>query len=119
MISIAKVNERWYIRHYLCLANLSKSFSQLIVSIFIFSQHCFLIDFGRWKSVWLTRPTYYRDSSTLRDIFYSFVLIAWKVFFEKITVSTINLNAFNIFRSFLIHKNIEVALENCSGRFMP
>ena len=39
------------ILHYLCSANLSESFSQLIVSIFIFSQYFFSIDFARWQKL--------------------------------------------------------------------
>ena len=41
------------ILHYLLSANLSKVFSQLPVSIFIFSKYFFSIDFTRWKSVGL------------------------------------------------------------------
>ena len=46
------------ILHYLRSADLSKSFSELIVSIFIFSQYFFSIDFVQWKSVGLPRITY-------------------------------------------------------------
>ena len=55
--------------------SIKEFFSVDFVNIYLFSTYHFLIDFGRWKSVWLPRPTYDRDSSTLRDIFYSFVLI--------------------------------------------
>ena len=41
------------ILHYLCSVDQSKSFSQLVVSIFIFSPYFFSIDFARWKSVGL------------------------------------------------------------------
>ena len=39
------------ILHYLCSADLSKSFSQLLVSIFIFSQYVFSIDFVWCKKI--------------------------------------------------------------------
>ena len=38
---------------YLWSADLSKSFFQLIMSIFIFFQYFFSIDFAQWKSVGL------------------------------------------------------------------
>ena len=52
--------------HYLCLADLSKSFSQLIASIFTFSQFIFSIDFARWKSAGFTPLFLCRDSLTLK-----------------------------------------------------
>ena len=39
------------ILHYLCSADLSKSFTQLIVSIFIFPQYFFSIECARWKKL--------------------------------------------------------------------
>ena len=48
----------------LCLADLSKNFSQLVVSIFVFSQYFFqLVLLGR--KVWVTSHCLYRDSLIL------------------------------------------------------
>ena len=56
------------ILYYLYSANLSKSFSQLIESIFIFSQYLFSIDFDRCKNVGFTPHCLYRDSLTLKNV---------------------------------------------------
>ena len=45
-VSLIKVNETHPILHYLWSADLSKSFPQLILSILIFSQFSFSIDFS-------------------------------------------------------------------------
>ena len=45
LLWICTLKLRVTVLHYLCSANLSKSFSQLIVSIFFFSQYFFSIDF--------------------------------------------------------------------------
>ena len=57
-ITEVKVKSRFIILHYLWSADLSTSFSQLIVSIFIFPQHFFSIDFAQWKSVGLPHIAY-------------------------------------------------------------
>ena len=52
---------------YLWSADLSKSFFQLIMSIFIFFQYFFSIDFAQWKSVgyWVTSHFLYSVSLTV------------------------------------------------------
>ena len=60
-----------HVSFHLCrTADLSKSLSQLIVSIFILSQHFFLINFARWKSVGLPQYCLYRNSLTLTKLIY-------------------------------------------------
>ena len=57
---ILKINDLWYITT-LWSAELSKSFSQLIMSIFIFSQYFFqqiLKSVNDWKSVGLPHIAY-------------------------------------------------------------
>ena len=51
-------NNESQVFHYLWSANLSKSFSQMIMSIFIFSQYFFSIDFSGWESVGLPHIAY-------------------------------------------------------------
>ena len=46
------------ILHYLWSVDLSKTFTQLIAPIFIFSQNFFSIDFSQWKIVGLTHIVY-------------------------------------------------------------
>ena len=46
------------ILHYFWSADLSKSFSESIVSIFTFFRYIFLTDFVRWKSLWLAHNAY-------------------------------------------------------------
>ena len=55
--TIFKVNESRYIALFV-FKDLSKSFSQLIVSIFTFSQYFFSTDFAQWKSVGLPHIAY-------------------------------------------------------------
>ena len=52
---------------YLWSVDLSKSLSQLIMPMFIFSQYFFTIDFDRWKSM----------------VFYPKLLIPWFINFKK------------------------------------
>ena len=49
---LLRINEARYIALFMVSGSI-KNFSQFIVSIFIFSQYFFSIDFARWKSVGL------------------------------------------------------------------
>ena len=102
--------------HYLSSVDLSKSFSQLIVTIFIFSQ--IFHNFFRVKKCSVTQYCLYRDSLTLRNIktyknnmFNLSILSSIKFFTIVLSVRLLSSGFSSNFKTFLVeNKNAEDTL---------